>query len=122
MNIQKVIISQSNRVLTQLVSQIAKELPSVICNVKEQIVHNTPIVCASFLKSSEADTVDLCVEIQTGTKYMTVSADLVVGGSGKILSEMTAVMIRKNTEIEGAMRVLEEYVQNQIDTIAAELN
>lgn len=121
MNMQETIASQAKRLLTQLASQITTRVPSSLCRVGEQIVNSIPSVYASFLKSPDADTVDLSVEIRLVAEYVTVSADLVVGGSGRILSEMAAVTIRKDTEIEPALHDLEKYVLDQADTIVAEL-
>ena len=121
MRMQVTLVSQAKRVLTQLVSQIAARAPSVRGSVSENLVHGISTVCASFLKATEADTVDFCVEIKIDADYVTVSADLVVGGSGRILSEMAAVTIRKDIDVEVAVRVLEKYVLDQADTIAAEL-
>ena len=121
MSTQETIALHAKRMLMQLVSQIAEQVPSTICNENDQIVHLVRMVCASFLKSPVADTLDLCVEIQSDTDYVTVSADLVVGGSGRILSEMDAVTIRKDNDIKEAVDVLEEYVRSQANTIVAEL-
>ena len=121
MRMRELLVSQAKRVLTQLVSQIAARVPSVRGSVSENLVHGISTVCASFLKAPEADTVDFCVEIKTDADYVTVSADLVVGGSGRMLSEMAAVTIRKDRDIEAAVRVLEKYVLDHADTMVAEL-
>jgi hypothetical protein len=80
MRMQVTIVAQAKRVLTQLVSQIAARAPSVRGSVSENLVHGISTGCASFLKAPEADTVDFCVEIKADADYVTVSADLVVGG------------------------------------------
>ena len=121
MSMQETIATQARRVLTQLVSDTVARVPSTRGSVSENLVRGVPTVCASFLKSLEADTVDLCVEIETVDGCVSVSADLVRGGSGEIFSEMTTVLIRKDMDMKAAVRTLEEYVRDQADAISAEL-
>jgi hypothetical protein len=119
--IQEAITAQVKQVLTQLVSQVAPRVPSTRGSVSENLVRGIPTVCASFLTSPEADTVDLCVEIEAVAGGVSVSADVVRGGTGEILSEMTQVTIFEGQNTEVAVRTLEEYVRDQSDVIVRAL-
>ena len=120
MSNQEIITTRVRQALTRLVSKVSAQVPSAFGSVSEHLVCGVPTVCASFLKSPEADTVDLCVQIEAVAGRLSVSADLVRGGSGEVFSEMPTVIIPENQNAEVALRTLEEYVQDQVDAIVRE--
>jgi hypothetical protein len=118
MNTKERILNRARQVLTVLIAQIPSRVPSALGSVSEHVVHGVDMVCASFLKSKTADTLDLCVEVEEKDGQVSVFADLVRGGSGEILSEMTRIVISMDSDMETAVNLLEQYLRNQEDAIA----
>jgi len=121
MTLQETVTERAKQALAQLVSQVIARVPTARANTSDNLVVGVPTVCASFLKSAQSETVDLCVNIRTTAGTVTISADLVQGGNGEVFSEMTAVTFASDQDAEVALRGLEVYVRNQAETIVREL-
>ncbi len=111
--------------LKVLRSQINLLLPSVICNVETATLHDSLQICASFLKTPQSDTIDLCVAFKQTATGIEVSADLVRGDSGTVLSEMHTILLphqKTEGEIDEFFVYVKKYILSQENSIIRELN
>ncbi len=110
----------------QTLSPHAKSLlPSVICNIETATLKESLQICASFLKTRQSETVDLCIVFRRTDIGIAASADLVRGKSGIILSEMPSILLPHQETAEEFDRFsvyVKEYILSQESTIIQELN
>ena len=98
-------------------------VPTVVCVIEDRRVNDSSQVCASFMKTIQSDTLDLCIVLRwTGTDVM-VSADLVRGGSGEVMSEMSPIKLsdQEGGELNKLVDNIREYISSQEDKIIQNL-
>jgi hypothetical protein len=111
--------------LRVLSAQIKLLLPSVICNVETATLHDSLQICASFLKTPQSDTIDLCVVFKQSDAGIEVSADLVRGNSGTVLSETHTILLPRqkvDEEFDKFFIHVKDYILSQESSIIQELN
>ncbi len=85
----EVVVVKSIRSSLETLSKRVKTVnPTTICHIGETTSKDARHIYASFLKTPQSDTIDLCVLLQPAGTQVVVSADLVKGGSGDVLSEL----------------------------------
>lgn len=136
MTLSDQVAARAQRVLTELVAQVTARVPAAWGRVEQHrsLVAAAPapstlvqphnvvrtIVCASFLRSVRDNTLDLCVTIDRQPRVTAVTADLLRGGSGEILSECT-LEISSAADLQAAWPTLEQFLLAQADTITTDL-
>jgi hypothetical protein len=98
-------------------------VPTVICVIEDRRVNDSYQVCASFMRTTQSDTLDLCIVLRwTGTDVV-ASADLVRGGSGEVVSEMPPVKLpgQRGGELNRLINNIREYILSQEDKIVQNL-
>jgi hypothetical protein len=91
MTSEEVIMKSIRSSLETLSKRIKAVNPTTICHIGETTINDARHMYASFLKTPQSDTLDLCVLLQPAGTQVVVSADLVMGGSGDVLSELGPV-------------------------------
>lgn len=118
-------ISQATRNDLEVLCNRVKNLaPTVICNTGDSVVSASLQFYASFLKTKQSDTLDLCVLFKQTGAEVTISADLVKGGSGEILSEMLQIALSSQVTEEECDKVVEQirdYILSQEEEILEDL-
>lgn len=105
--------------LEKLRTRIKASLPSIICETGSLNVEASLEIYASFLKDPSAETIDLVVLMEPAGEGQLVTADVVQGGTGIVLSETRAELSPK-TFPAMTKRVL-EYIDDQEITITGAL-
>jgi hypothetical protein len=118
---EAIIVQRATKALTNVVFQVADQMPTALGNVTDNRFHDRRLVCASFLESPQSETVDLCVQIRVVTDSVFVSADLVRGGSGEVFSETECVVV-EDQDTDAALNPLVAYLDDQADVIIRELH
>ena len=78
---EDVVVKSIKQSLEILGSHIKTLMPTTLCHIGETVVHDARQIHASFLKTPQDDTLDLCILVRlAGTKFV-VTGDLVKGGS-----------------------------------------
>ena len=113
------IVAYARQLLTGLTARVLARVPSALGNVSDNVVRGNVLVCSSFMSTRSANTVDLCIEIEVAEVANTVSADLVRGGSGEIISEMTPVTVIRDGVQTQVLGALDQYVRDMEDKIVA---
>ena len=85
---EEVIIKAIKDSLEILRSRIKTLLPMTLCHIGETVFHDTRQMHASFLKTPQDETLDLCILLRLAEAEVIVSGDLVKGGNGDVLSEL----------------------------------
>lgn len=108
--------------LESLSSRIKALLPTTICNIGDIIVSDSLQIYASFLKTPQSNTLDLCFLLKPTRENVVVSADLVKGGSGDVLSEMSPIISpSQENKFERFVNHIDEYILSQEDNLIQEL-
>ena len=106
--------------LESLCNQIETLVPTAICSAGDMTVNESLQIYASFLKTPQSETLDLCVVLKHTETGFLVSADLVKGGTGKVLSEITPLVVSSQaraTEIDGFLEDIRRFIFSQQDKI-----
>src|SRR5213593_2710171 len=95
---EEVVVTSIKHSLETLRSRIKTLIPTTLCHIGEAVVHDARQIHASFLKTPQDDTLDLCILLRlAGTKFV-VTGDLVKGGSEDVLSELGPVISSEREE------------------------
>jgi hypothetical protein len=118
MTLQSTIAAHARSVQAELVARVLARVPSAGGSGSENTIRGNLLVCSSFLRTPSADTIDLCVEIANDGVAVAVSADLVRGGSGTVLSTMTTTRsVQDEAQIEVLLNAIDRYLRSQEDAI-----
>ena len=115
---EEVVVTSIKHSLETLRSRIKTLIPTTLCHIGEAVVHDARQIHASFLKTPQDETLDLCILLRLAGTTFVVSGDLVKGGSGDVLSEMepiTSPAHGKETEPFG--QHICQYILEQEDTL-----
>jgi hypothetical protein len=108
--------------LEALSNRIRTLMPTTICHIGETPIDDTRQIYASFLKTPQSDTLDLCVLLRPQGTQIVVSADLVKGGSGDVLSELGPVISpSQDMDAGGFEHHIAQYILAQEDALIQEL-
>ena len=115
---EEVVVKSVKQSLEILRSRIKTLMPTTLCHIGETIVHDARQIHASFLKTPQDDTLDLCILLRpVGTEFV-ITGDLVKGGSGDVLSELGPIA---SSERESKTEPFEQhvcrYILDQEDTL-----
>ncbi len=115
-------VNELRRGLETLKSRIKTLIPTTLCHIGEAVVHDARQIHASFLKTPQDETLDLCILLRFIGNTFVVSGDLVKGGSGKVLSEMEPITSpAQGEETEPFGQHICQYVLEQEDTLVKAL-
>lgn len=85
---EEVLVKSIKHSLRALKGRIEILVPTALCHIAETVGHDARQIYASFLKTPQDDTLDLCILLRSVGTTRVVSGDLVKGGSGDVLSEI----------------------------------
>lgn len=105
--------------LEQLRARVKSSLPTIICETGSLDLDASLELYASFLKEPTAETIDLVVVIEPAGEGHLITADVVQGGTGVVLSE-TREKLSPRTLPAATRRIL-KYLDNQGPTIVQAL-
>ena len=72
--------------------RVLGHVPNSTCNIRKHQRGTTVHLCASFLASQDAETLDLCAEVSPRGSSGQIAVDLVVGGAGDVLAEIGPIL------------------------------
>jgi hypothetical protein len=98
MSSEEVVLKSIKQSLEILENHIKTLLPTTLCQIGETVVHDARQIHASFLKTPQDDTLDLCIFLQLAGTTLVVTGDLVKGGSGDVLSELGPIASSEQEE------------------------
>jgi len=115
---EEVVVKSIKQSLEILGSHIKTLMPTTLCHIGETVVHDARQIHASFLKTPQDDTLDLCILLRSaGTKFV-VTGDLVKGGSGDVLSELGPIASsEREEETEHFGQRIYRYILDQEDAL-----
>lgn len=114
----------ANRLAT-LGNQIETLIPTAICSVGDTRADDSLQIYASFLKTVQSESLDLCVLLKRIATGAVISADLVRGGSGEVLTEMPPITLLdrcRESEFDRIANYIGEYISAQSETIVQDLS
>ena len=85
---EEVVVKSIKQSLEILGSHIKTLMPTTLWHIGETVVHDARQIHASFLKTPQDDTLDLCILLRLAGTKLVVTGDLVKGGSGVVLSKL----------------------------------
>lgn len=88
---EDVVVTSIKQSLETLRSRIETLIPTTLCHIGEAVVHDARQIYASFLKTPQDETLDLCILLRLAGPTLVVSGDLVKGGSGDVLGELEPI-------------------------------
>ena len=114
---EEVVVKSIKQSLEILGSHIKMLMPTTFYHIGETVVHDARQIHASFLKTPQDDTLDLCILLRlAGTKFV-VTGDLVKGGSGDVLSELGPIASSAQEETEHFGQHICRYILDQEDAL-----
>ncbi len=119
---EEVVVTSIKHSLETLRSRIKTLIPTTLCHIGEAVVHDARQIHASFLKTPQDETLDLCILLRLAGTTFVVSGDLVKGGSGDVLSEMEPITSpEQGEETEPFEQHICQYILEQEDTLVKAL-
>lgn len=119
---EEALVKSIKHSLGMLRSRIKVLVPTALCHIAETAGHDARQIYASFLKTPQDDTLDLCILLRSAGTTCVVSGDLVKGGSGDVLSEMGPMTIsEQGEETEPFEQRICQYILEQEGTLVQEL-
>jgi len=119
---EEVVVTSIKHSLETLRSRIKTLIPTTLCHIGEAVVHDARQIHASFLKTPQDETLDLCILLRLAGTTFVVSGDLVRGGSGDVLSEMDPITSPEQGEdTEPFGQHICQYILEQEDTLVKAL-
>ncbi len=119
---EEVVVTSIKHSLETLRSRIKTLIPTTLCHIGEAVVHDARQIHASFLKTPQDETLDLCILLRLAGTTFVVSGDLVKGGSGDVLSEMEPITSpEQGEETEPFEQHICQYILEQKDTLVKAL-
>ena len=119
---EEVITKSIKQSLEILGNHIKTLMPTTLCHIGETVVHDARQIHASFLKTPQDETLDLCILLRLAGTTFVVSGDLVKGGSGDVLSEMEPITSpEQGEETEPFEQHICQYILEQKDTLVKAL-
>ena len=119
---EEVVVTSIKHSLETLRSRIKTLIPTTLCHIGEAVVHDARQIHASFLKTPQDETLDLCILLRLAGTTFVVSGDLVKGGSGDVLSEMEPITSpEQGEETEPFEQHICQYILEQKDTLVQAL-
>ena len=119
---EEVVVTSIKHSLETLRSRIKTLIPTTLCHIGEAVVHDARQIHASFLKTPQDETLDLCILLRLAGTTFVVSGDLVKGGSGDVLSEMEPITSpAQGEETEPFEQHICQYILEQEDTLVKAL-
>ena len=119
---EEVVVTSIKHSLETLRSRIKTLIPTTLCHIGEAVVHDARQIHASFLKTPQDETLDLCILLRLAGTTFVVSRDLVKGGSGDVLSEMEPITSpAQGEETEPFGQHIGQYILEQEDTLVKAL-
>jgi hypothetical protein len=116
------LIEEIRSILGELVTRVKRRVPGTLAVARRDDAMQP---CASFAASASSESLDLCFHIhRQGGEAIVCAADLVRGGSGDILGEMSAVTRRGVTDAAGTKRLLDAaraFCDSQEDRVVGEV-
>ena len=95
---EDVAVKSIKQSLEMLRSRMKTLMPTTLCHIGETVVHDARQMHASFLKTSQDETLDLCVLLRLAGTQFIVTGDVVKGGSGEVLSELGPIISSEQEE------------------------
>jgi len=89
---EDVVVKSIKQSLEMLRNRIKTLMPTTLCHIGETVVHDARQMHASFLKTSQDETLDLCILLWLAGTQFIVTGDVVKGGSGEVLSELGPIV------------------------------
>ena len=115
---EEVVVKTIKQSLEMLGSRIKTLMPTTLCHIGEMVVHDTRQIHASFLKTPQDDTLDLCILLRLAGTQFIVTGDVVKGGSGDVLSELGPIVSsEQEEETEPFRQHICRYILDQEDTL-----
>ena len=119
---EEFVVTSIKHSLETLRSRIKTLIPTTLCHIGEAVVHDARQIHASFLKTPQDETLDLCILLRLAGTTFVVSGDLVKGGSGDVLSEMEPITSpEQGEETEPFEQHICQYILEQEDTLVKAL-
>src|SRR5216684_4455069 len=119
---EDVVVKSIKQSLEMLRNRIKTLMPTTLCHIGEAVVHDARQIHASFLKTSQDETLDLCILLRLAGTTFFVSGDLVKGESGDVLSEMEPITSPvQGEETEPSGQHICQYILEQEDALVKAL-
>jgi hypothetical protein len=103
-------------------SRIKTLMPTTLCHIGETVVHDARQIYASFLKTPQDETLDLCILLRLAGTQVIVTGDVVKGGSGEVLSELGPIISEQEEETESFGQHIYRSILGQEDTLIQALS
>lgn len=115
---EDVVVKSIKQSLEMLKSRIKTLMPTTLCHIGETVVHDARQIHASFLKTPQEETLDLCILLRLAGTQFIVTGDVVQGGSGEVLSELGSIVSsEQEEESELFGQHICRYILDQEDTL-----
>ena len=115
---EDVVVKSIKQSLEMLKSRIKTLMPTTLCHIGETVVHDARQIHASFLKTPQEETLDLCILLRLAGTQFIVTGEVVQGGSGEVLSELGAIVSsEQEEESELFGQHICRYILDQEDTL-----
>lgn len=95
---EDVVVKSIKQSLEMLRNRIKTLMPTTLCHIGETVVHDARQIHASFLKTPQDNTLDLCILLRLAGTQFIVTGDVVQGGSGEVLSELGPIVSSEREE------------------------
>ena len=95
---EEVVVTSIKHSLETLRSRIKTLIPTTLCHIGEAVVHEARQIHASFLKTPQDETLDLCILLRLAGTQFIITGDVVKGGSGEVLSELGPIVSSEREE------------------------
>ena len=95
---EDVVVKSIKQSLETLKSRIKTLMPTTLCHIGETVVNDARQMHASFLKTPQDETLDLCILLRLAGAQFIVTGDVVKGGSGEVLSELGPIVSPEREE------------------------
>src|SRR5215471_15031502 len=95
---EDVVVKSIKQSLDMLRSRIKTSMPTTLCHIGETVMHDARQMHASFLRTPQDETLDLCILLRLAGKQFIVTGDVVKGGSGEVLSELGPIISSEREE------------------------
>jgi hypothetical protein len=115
---EDVVVKSIKQSLEMLRNRIKTLMPTTLCHIGETVVHDARQIHASFLKTPQEETLDLCILLRLAGTQFIVTGDVVKGGSGDVLSELGPIVFSEHEEAtEPFGQHIYRYILDQEDTL-----
>ena len=95
---EDVVVTSIKQSLEMLRSRIKMLMPTMLCHIGETVVHDARQIHASFLKTPQDETLDLCILLRLAGTQFIITGDVVKGGSGEVLSELGPIVFSEQED------------------------